>query len=157
MRLHVILACALAVATAGFAAQAASDQQDTSRTSSEQKSAKKDKSLTIVGCVAADDDAPDKLTIEDKDGTTYRLTGTSLKKYVGQRVEIVGTIGGPGGLHVGFGLLPSPNVAAQAGAMDPAQAAVATSRGGTTSATGGEVQLPEFKVTRVRAARGECP
>jgi hypothetical protein len=53
------------------------------------------------------------------------------------------------------GLLPSPNVAAQAGAIDPGQAAVASQPGGTASGTG-SVDVPLFRVDRVRALGGSC-
>jgi len=53
------------------------------------------------------------------------------------------------------GLFPSPNPAAQAGAVDPAKAAVANMPGGANSGTG-SVQLPAFRVTRVRPVSGSC-
>jgi hypothetical protein len=171
MRLHVALAFGLATATAGLAAgsgpaaplpERASDppaavDQAPARQQDAKLDTKKDKSISIVGCVSADDATPARYTLVDQQGTTYRLTGTDMKKYVGRSVELVGTVQPDNRVHVGFGLLPSPNVAAQAGAIDPAQAAIATPHGGTTAATGGDVQLPEFKVKRVRTTRAGCP
>ena len=58
-------------------------------------------------------------------------------------------------LTIRGGLLPSPNVAAQAGAMDPAKAAIANMPGATAGAEG-SVVLPEFRVARVRALDGAC-
>jgi hypothetical protein len=83
---------------------------------------------------------------------TYRLTGTAVRDYVGQTVLIVGGSASKK-LTIRGGLVPSPNVAAQAGAMDPARAAVA-SQGG--SAGPGSVELPEFKVKSVRQVSGSC-
>ena len=53
------------------------------------------------------------------------------------------------------GLYPNANVAGQAGAIDPAKAAVATMPGGTASGTG-NVELPTLNVTRLSLGQGEC-
>ena len=84
--------------------------------------------------------------------TKYRLSGVALQKYMGQRVEIVGA---PvkRGLVIRGGLVPSPNVAAQAGDMDPAKAAVASQPGGPSTGVG-TVDLPEFRVTSVHTLGG---
>ena len=117
------------------------------------------KTLTLSGCVQPSDSTPNQFTFADDvnpaTATTYRLSGQNMKKYAGQRVEIVGGVVEPG-LKIVGGLYPSPNVAAQAGAMDPAQAAVAASSGGPTSGTG-TVELPEFRVKSVKALDGGCP
>ena len=65
--------------------------------------------------------------------------------------------GGPPGKGITFrtGLWPSPNVAAQAGALDPAKAAVANLPGGAADAVGVN-PLPEFKVIRLRGVEGAC-
>ncbi|MGE5246622.1 MAG: hypothetical protein ACM3SQ_20530 [Betaproteobacteria bacterium] len=161
MRRHGCFALAVAVMSASLAAQSAAPA-GAARSETAKKDAKKDarpkkaKSIELVGCVGEDDDTPHQLTITDaKSGSIYRLTGTSLRRYVGQQVEVIGAVHEPP-VHVRFGLLPSPNVAAQAGAMDPAQAAVASAPGGAASGTG-NVTLPELHVTRLRAARGSCP
>lgn len=77
-----------------------------------------------------------------------------LGDYVGQRVQLAGAVVESKRLVIKGGLLPNPNVAAQAGAMDPARAAVASS-GGTAGP--GTVDLPEFKVKSVRPVSGGCP
>jgi len=92
--------------------------------------------------------------LDNGGGGKYRLTGKGLKNFVGRRVEIVG---GPPGKGITFrtGLLPSPNVAAQAGALDPAQAAVANLPGGAADANA-NAPLPEFRVIRLRNVEGAC-
>jgi hypothetical protein len=113
----------------------------------------KNEVLTLSGCVARAERTPGQYTLEDKkSGVTYRLTGTAVRDYVGQTVLIVGGSASRK-LVIKGGLVPSPNVAAQAGAMDPARAAVA-SQGG--SAGPGAVELPEFKVKSVRPLTGSC-
>jgi hypothetical protein len=113
------------------------------------------KEIRLNGCISRDGIRPGQYNFLDNDsGDKYRLTGKNLKKFVGQRVEIVG---GPPGKGVTFktGLWPSPNVAAQAGALDPAQAAVARMPGGAADAPGAS-PLPEFKVIRLRGLEGAC-
>jgi hypothetical protein len=113
------------------------------------------KEIRLNGCISRDGIRPGQFNFLDNDnGDKYRLTGKNLKKFVGQRVEIVG---GPPGKGVTFktGLWPSPNVAAQAGAMDPAQAAVARMPGGAADAPGAS-PLPEFHVVRLRGVDGGC-
>jgi hypothetical protein len=113
------------------------------------------KEIRLNGCIARDRVPPGQFTFLDNDsGGKYRLTGKDLKKFVGRRVEIVG---GPPGKGVTFrtGLLPSPNVAAQAGALDPAQVAVANLPGGAADGTG-KAPLPEFHVVRLRGLEGAC-
>ena len=53
------------------------------------------------------------------------------------------------------GLWPSPNIAAQVGALDPAQEAVARHLVGTNRAP--RPPLAEFRVARVRDINGTCP
>jgi hypothetical protein len=116
---------------------------------------KNPKEIRLNGCVSRDRVAPGQFTFVDNDyGTRYRLTGKGLKAFVGHRVEIVG---GPPGKGVTFriGLLPSPNVAAQAGAIDSAQAAIANLPGGAADAPA-RAPLPEFHVIRVRGVDGAC-
>lgn len=114
-----------------------------------------DRPLTLNGCVSRSRAPQDPFTLsETGTGAEYRLTGKRLGKYVGRRVEVVGvTLGGR--LTIRGGLLPSPNVAAQAGAMDPAKAAIANMTGATAGSEG-SVVLPEFRVARVRALDGSC-
>ena len=113
------------------------------------------KEIRLNGCIARDRIIPGQFTFLDNDGGgKYRLTGKGLKNFVGRRVEIVG---GPPGKRITFrtGLLPSPNVAAQAGALDPAQAAIANLPGGAADANA-SAPLPEFRVIRLRNVEGGC-
>jgi hypothetical protein len=104
--------------------------------------------LTLVGCVASDDTTPGQYTIvESKGGAMYRLSGTDMHTYVGHEVQVTG---GPRRFAVGFGLVPSPNAAAQAGAVDQPPAAAA----GTPAA--GHVPPPEFRVRSVKTTTGTC-
>jgi hypothetical protein len=119
--------------------------------------APKDSAVTMDGCVARGKAPQDPITFSQADSSIkYRLTGKNLNKYAGQRVEIVGATPEPKRLAVRGGLYPSPNVAAQAGALDPAKAAIARQPGGTESGTGAVELLPEFKVTRIRVLDGSC-
>ena len=102
---------------------------------------------------AQDPGTSGSFTFNESAGGRYRLTGKSVRKYAGRMVRLVG---GPQGkkLSIRGGLWPSPNVAAQAGAIDPAQASIARQPGGT-SGTGG-FDLPEFRVVSVRGVDGAC-
>jgi hypothetical protein len=129
----------------GAAGQAANSAAKTGVTES--------KEIRLNGCISRDTIRPGQFNFLDNDsGFKYRLTGKGLRKFVGQRVEIVG---GPPGKGVTFrtGLWPSPNTAAQAGALDPAKAAVANLPGGASDAV---APLPEFKVIRLRGVEGAC-
>jgi hypothetical protein len=112
------------------------------------------KTISLSGCVVRGETTPDQFTLEDELEGKYRLSGVKLHDYVGRRVQIAGGVVGSNRLTIKGGLLPNPNVAAQAGAMDPARAAVASAGG---SAGPGTVELPEFKVRSVRPVTGECP
>jgi hypothetical protein len=113
------------------------------------------KEVRLNGCIGRDKGLPGDFTfLETESSEKFRLTGKGLKDFVGHRVEIVG---GPPGKRVTFrtGLLPSTNTAAQAGALDPAVAAVANLPGGAADANG-KAPLPEFHVVRLRAVEGAC-
>ena len=113
------------------------------------------KEIRLNGCISKDTIRPGQFNfLDNESGFKYRLTGKGLRKFVGHRVEIVG---GPPGKGVTFrtGLWPSPNTAAQAGALDPARAAVANLPGGAADAVGAS-PLPEFKVIRLRGVEGAC-
>jgi hypothetical protein len=85
--------------------------------------------LTLTGCVSQSVTTPASFTFADgSTGRKYRLSGASVRKYAGQRVVIVG--GPERRLTIRGGLVPSPNVAAQAGNQDPVQAAIADLPGG---------------------------
>jgi hypothetical protein len=146
---HHLLVFILAGATVTLAAQAGSQ-------SSSPPSAKPDpnKPMTMQGCVTRDAAASQQYTFTDStDGSKYHVSGRNVNKFLGQPVQIVGIID-TRRLRVAGGLTPSPNIAAQAGAIDPGKAAVAAIDGGTRGT--GTVELPTFKVTRVSAASGEC-
>jgi len=111
------------------------------------------KPMTMNGCVTRDTSSAKAYTFTDSNGFKYRLTGQDVSHYVGQPLQIVGVMDTKK-LRVKGGLLPSPNVAAQAGAMDPGKAHVAELGGGTTGS--GNPDLPTFRVAQVSAAQGEC-
>ena len=143
MRMHLLTA--LAIVVTGVANLAA---QTTTTPPKEPP-----KALVISGCVANDAAGPGRFTLADsEDGTTYRLSGGNVRTYVGKRVQVTGGLDSRR-LRIVGGLLPSPNVAAQAGAIDSTKAAMAGS--GTTSA--GNAPLPTLRVTRVRPLSGSCP
>jgi hypothetical protein len=100
------------------------------------------KAITLKGCLQDSNLGTDVYTLVDsKGGTTYRVSGADVRPHVGHRVQIVG------------GLIPSPNVAAQAGAIDPVKAAIAGT--GEHAAGPGNVHL-ELHVTRVQPLNGAC-
>jgi hypothetical protein len=134
----------LAVAAIAFPAVQAAGQKNQKQ---------KTEIVTLSGCVERAEQPPGQYTLEDKaSGVKYRLTGTNVREFVGQSVLIVGGSASKK-LVITGGLTPNPNVAAQAGAMDPARAAVAAQGG---SAGPGTVELPEFKVKSVRPGGGTC-
>jgi hypothetical protein len=109
----------------------------------------------MSGCVVRDLAGNSQFMFTDNsDGTRYRLSGRDVSKFAGQPLQIVGVVDSRR-LRVVGGLTPSPNVAGQAGAIDPGKAHVATLGGGTTGSGTGD--LPTFKVARVSATQGECP
>ena len=110
------------------------------------------KGLTVSGCVAGDTTSPNRYLFTESDGATYRLSGTDVRRYVGRRVEITGSVVESKKLHIAGGLVPSANVAGQAGAMDPAQAAMAASTTGATPPA-----METFRVARVKTVAGACP
>jgi hypothetical protein len=112
------------------------------------------KTISLSGCVVRAEKTSDQFTLEDSTEGKYRLTGMKLRDYVGKRVQIAGGVVETKRLTIKGGLTPNANVAAQAGAMDPARAAVA-SAGGTAGP--GAIELPEFKVKSVRPVSGGCP
>jgi hypothetical protein len=148
------LLCAIAVSSA-CAAAAAADQTTTPTSSATKKDATKP--ITLTGCVARDAADATHFTIADftSGETTYRLTGAAdVRKYLGKRVTVFGSRVEPKVAIVG-GLVPSPNVAAQAGAIDPTRAAMAA-QGSEANARPGTIQMPEVRVRAVREASGGC-
>jgi hypothetical protein len=75
-----------------------------------------------------------------------------VRDYVGRRVQLVGSA--PRRLKIVGGLTPSPNVAAQAGDIDPTRAAMATADGTTKNGTG---VTPEFRIRSIQPLAGACP
>ena len=96
----------------------------------------------LVGCVQPDGSRPERFTLADRSGTTYQLTDASAKAYVWRHVRIVG------------GLVPSPTLAAQAGAVDQTKAAMAYQA--AHSAGTGSIDPAEFRVAHVRRLAGSC-
>ena len=119
-----------------------------------QEKDKKPKTLSLSGCVVRGEKTPDQFTLEDVTEGKYRLSGVKLRDYIGQRVMIAGGVVETKRLTIKGGLTPNANVAAQAGAMDPARAAMASAGGASGPGT---VELPEFKVRSVRPVSGGCP
>jgi len=110
--------------------------------------------VELTGCVSVSPSATGQFAFVDgASGGTYRLSGKGIKKYAGQKVTIVGD---PNSKRVRFrtGLWPSPNVAAQAGALDPAQESIARHSGGAGSTP--DASFPELRVVRMRGAEGAC-
>ena len=115
--------------------------------------------LTLNGCVTRDytdvKNASAYTFVDSVDGSRYRLSGQNVSKFSGMLVQVQGVIDTKK-LKVVGGLWPSPNIAGQAGAIDPGKAAIAAMPGGGQSGTG-NVDLPTLKVTRVGLGKGECP
>jgi hypothetical protein len=107
--------------------------------------------VELVGCVSQDPGTSGSFTFSESTGGQYKLTGKSVRQYAGRMVRLVG---GPRSrkLSIRGGLWPSPNVAAQAGAIDAAQASIARQSGGSASG----IDLPEFRVVSVRRIDGAC-
>jgi hypothetical protein len=107
---------------------------------------------TLTGCITSDDGGA-RFTLSDIKRGTFELTGSDVRPYLGQRVQVKGASSAR--LHVTGGLWPTPNVAAQAGAIDPIQAAIAAMPGGTARGTRSEPIL-EFRVEGIRSVKGGC-
>ena len=144
MRIGVSLLVGMLVVTVGASAQEPSSSPRTTKPSSV---------IVLSGCVTADPKARKGFTLADAEqAQTYRLTGTDVREFVGQHVEVLGAL--PKRFRVAFGLYPSANVAGQAGAIDPVKAAIASQDGSAASSTR---PLAEFKVQSVRVTPGVCP
>jgi hypothetical protein len=116
--------------------------------------------VTMNGCVSRDytdsKNANAYTFIDNADGSRYRLAGKNVgvSKYSGMSVQVVGIVDTKK-LSVVGGFWPSPNVAAQAGSIDPGVAAVAALPGGPSTGVG-NVQLAILNVTRLSLSQGEC-
>ena len=115
----------------------------------EKPPAKKPTTITMTGCVQKSEAPGGGYTLTE-DTPVYRLTGVDVRDYVGRRVEIAGAA--PRKMTITGGLLPSPNVAAQAGSMDPARAATAAADAAMRNGTG----APEFRVRAIKPITGSC-
>ena len=145
--MRVAAACFVFALAAGVAIAQTKPESKTSAKS-------KNDPITLTGCVVRSETSPAQYTLEDKQvGAKYRLTGVDVRDYVGKPVVVIGA--GAKKLTIVGGLTPTPNIAAQAGAMDPARAAVAaqTAAGSTRDAD----EAIEFKVKSIRASGGGCP
>ena len=140
------IACAVALAVVGMSMLGAQDKKTSAKETP--------KTISLSGCVVRSEKAPTQYTLDDTAEGKYRLSGLNLRDYIGQRVQIAGAVVETKRWTIKGGLTPSPNVAAQAGAMDPARAAMAAAGG---AAGPGTVDLPEFKVKSVRPVSGGCP
>jgi hypothetical protein len=119
----------------------------------EQSKAKTPTTFEMTGCVSLTPSASGQFAFVDgASGGTYRLNGKGLKKYAGQRIRILGDTSTKK-VAIKTGLWPSPNIAAQAGALDPAQESIARASGGNG---GIPDATPELKVVRVHGVEGAC-
>jgi hypothetical protein len=145
----------IAVSVIVMAASAPAQQQTGAANQKDDQSKAKTapKVLTLTGCIERGTER-DQFTLADEQNGKYQVTGNRIGRYVGQRVEIAGTAESPK-LVVKGGLWPSPNVAGQAGDIDPTKAAMAAQPGGPASGTG-DVTLPTFKVKSVKTVAGGC-
>lgn len=110
--------------------------------------------VTISGCVGGGKSAGDPFTLTSGDGTiAYKLSGKNMRQYLGRQVTIVGS-NDTRRLKIVGGLYPSPNAAAQAGALDPGRAAVAADP--LSTAAKNDQQLPEFIVKAVQTTGASC-
>ena len=108
----------------------------------------------MTGCISAKPATSGQYTFAEADGLgEYRLDGKEIRKFAGQRVEVIGGASGKG-LTVKGGLWPTPSGGARGVALDPAQDSVARNRPGNNDGTTRDV--PEFRVTRIRLANGVC-
>ena len=110
----------------------------------------KPSTVTHDGCIVASQTVKNTFTL-DEEGQTYLLKGLDVRDLVGKRVQVVGAASKR--LRVVGGLYPSPNVAAQAGGIDPTKAAIASQSGPTSQSARPAV---EFTVKSVRVLSGSC-
>jgi hypothetical protein len=109
--------------------------------------------VELTGCVSLSPSADGQFVfIDGASGGSYHLNGKNIKKYAGQRVTIVGDPRSKR-IQVRTGLWPSPNIAAQAGALDPAQESIARHSGGTNMP---DARAPELRVVRMNGVEGAC-
>jgi hypothetical protein len=149
MRTHFPATLGAALMIVSAVAMAAQDQ--TKAAAPEQTKATT--TVELTGCVSLSPSSSGQFAfVEATSGGTYRLNGKGLKKYAGQRVRLVGDPSSKR-VRIRMGLWPSPNVAAQAGALDPAQESIARHSAGTS---GMPENAPELRVVRVHGVEGAC-
>ncbi|MGC4080993.1 MAG: hypothetical protein QM736_02505 [Vicinamibacterales bacterium] len=141
----------LALLTAVFFSASLFAQQPADKPAAKEPSTPR--TLTLTGCVERGT-VPNQYTIADDENGKYEVSGSSISKYLGKRVQVAGTPGSTR-FRVKGGLWPTPNVAAQGGAIDPAKAAIAAQPGGGATGTG-DINLPTLKVKAVRTLDGGC-
>jgi len=109
--------------------------------------------VAVTGCISPDTATPGAYLFSDSStGAKYRLSGFDERKDSGQRGEIVvGT--GARRVTIRGGLVPSPNLAAQAGAVDPSKTVNARADSGPN---GTNVPLPEFRADRIQSLGTPC-
>ena len=138
---------ALAAATLGA-------QDKTDKKAQKDEAGKTPKVISLSGCVVRGEKLGDPVVIEDKSEGRYRLSGISLRDYLGQRVQIAGGER-PGEEADGEGRTLSEPERRRAGWRHGSGARGGGSAGG--AAGPGTVELPEFKVKSVRPVSGGCP
>src|SRR5262245_13158323 len=119
----------------------------------QQSKEKPPKVITLSGCVQRDEKAPDQFVLTDRNEGIYRLSGRDFREYLGRPVTVNGGVVAKGFVVKG-GLQPTPNIAAQAGALDPSRAAVQAATAEST--TGRDTGIPEFRVKKIQSATGNC-
>src|SRR4051812_25506376 len=88
-----------------------------SATQSSSPKKKPPKVIALSGCVQRDENAPQQYVINDAHEGTYRVTGKDFREFLGKPVTVDGGVVVKG-FAVKGGLTPTPNIAAQAGALD---------------------------------------
>ncbi|MGE3959723.1 MAG: hypothetical protein AB7H96_23625 [Vicinamibacterales bacterium] len=143
----------LAILSSVVLATTVSAQQSSTPDRSSRRESDSPRTLTLTGCVEKGV-KPNSYTIVDDVNGKYEVSGSDIKRYLGQRVQVAGTPGSTR-FRIRGGLWPTPNVAAQGGAIDPARAAIAAQPGGGATGTG-DINLPTLKVKAVRTLDGAC-
>ena len=147
-----ILVLSIFISTVSAATVGAQNESGSSTTRKTSKAAPT--TMSLIGCIGTENAAGDAFTLSNDDRTiAYRLSGVNMRRYVGHRVTVFGVADAARVKIVGA-LKPSPNAAAQAGALDPAKAALAADPFLTSPASG--QQLPEFRVRTVRGLGVTC-
>ena len=145
-RFHRLLIVASVVALAAGVSAQSKKKTDVSKSSSRSST----RVVTLNGCISGDGNHYTLSDAQGKIAYRLRLSGTDVRDFLGQRVLISGLQPRPRRLTIVGGLYPSPNVAAQAGSINPVQAAEAASSASMSA------RIPEIDVKSVQAAPGTC-